>query len=127
MNYESLAGRVSKQTGFRIDRWNAASIRTTLHVRTVRLRIAPLPQLEGTEDHPRAGGFRMRSLQRRLSQLEAHRAQLKPRRVVVRFEGCGWEKHEEPKADIDESDENPMVVVVQYVERPAKSDLGPTG
>ena len=63
----------------------------------------------------------MRNLRRRLTQLEARRAQLNPRRVVVRFEGPG-----EPEADIDESDENTTVVVVQYVDRPAKSDLGPT-
>jgi hypothetical protein len=69
----------------------------------------------------------MRNLQSRLRQLEVRRAQLTPQRVVVRLEGGAGEGPGEPEADIDESDENTTVIVVQYVDRPAKSDLGPTG
>jgi hypothetical protein len=67
----------------------------------------------------------MRNLQRRLRKLEVRREQRKPQRVVVRLEGCDPEKHGEPEADIDESDENTMVVVVQYVDVPPKAPLGP--
>jgi hypothetical protein len=69
----------------------------------------------------------MRNLQRRLRQLEARRAQRKPVRLLVRYEGSDWEKHEESDSDLDEADEDAVVVVVQYVDMPAKAPLGPTG
>jgi hypothetical protein len=68
----------------------------------------------------------MTNLQKRLRQLEVRRAQRKPPRLVVRFQGGAGEGPGEPEADIDESDENTTVVVVQYVDMPAKAPLGPT-
>jgi hypothetical protein len=47
-------------------------------------------------------------------------------RLLVRYEGSDWEKHEEPEADIDEADEDAVVVVVRYVDMPAKAGQGPT-
>jgi hypothetical protein len=68
----------------------------------------------------------MTNLQRRLKKLEARSAPPKPVRLLVRYEGCDWDEPEDPEADIDESDENTMVVVVEYVDRPPKAPLGPT-
>ena len=68
----------------------------------------------------------MTNLQRRLKKLEARSAPRGPVRLLVRYEGCDWADPEYPQADINETDENTMVVVVEYVDRPPKADLGPT-
>jgi len=68
----------------------------------------------------------MTNLQRRLSKLEARTAPPKPVRLVVRYEGSDWEEPEESEADIDQNDPNTVYVVVQYVDMPPKSPLGPT-
>jgi hypothetical protein len=67
------------------------------------------------------------NLQRRLKKLEAHNAPHGGRpRLVVRYEGCGWgDPDEEPDEDIDESDPNTVLLIVQYVDVPPKSPLVP--
>ena len=65
----------------------------------------------------------MRNLQRRLRQLEVRRAQLKPPRV--RWVDIYGEGPKEPEVGIDESDENTIVVVMQYVDAPPTADLRP--
>lgn len=68
----------------------------------------------------------MTNLQRRLKKLEERSAPPKPPRLVVRYEGCDWGEPEETQQDIDESDPNTLVVVVQYVDRPPKAPPRPT-
>jgi len=70
----------------------------------------------------------MTNLQRRLKKLEARSDPHGGRpRLVVRYEGCGWgDPAEEPEEHFDENDPNTVLVVVQYVDMPAKSPLGPT-
>jgi hypothetical protein len=65
-----------------------------------------------------------RALARRLSKLEAIRKPSGPPRLVVRYEGGSGKDPEEPEADIDESDPNAVVVVVQYVDMSSKAPLG---
>ena len=65
----------------------------------------------------------MRNFRRRLRQLEARRAQLQPPRV--RWVDRYGEGPEEPEVGIDESDENTIVVVMQYIDAPPTADLGP--
>ena len=69
----------------------------------------------------------MTNLQRRLKKLEARSDPRGPLRLVVRYEdGDLQDPDEEPESDVDENDPNTLVVVVQYVDMPAKSPLGPT-
>ena len=69
----------------------------------------------------------MTNLQRRLQKLEACNAPHGGRpRLVVRYEGCGWgDPDEEPGSDVDQSDPNTVLVVVQYFDMPPKSGLAP--
>jgi hypothetical protein len=66
------------------------------------------------------------NLQRRLKKLETRTAPPKPPRLVVRYVGCDGLDPEYPQADINETDENTMLVVVEYVDRPPKAPLRPT-
>jgi hypothetical protein len=69
----------------------------------------------------------MTNLQRRLRKLEARNAPHGGRpRLVVRYEGCGWgDPDDEPVEDFDENDPNTVLLIVQYVDMPPKSPLGP--
>lgn len=68
----------------------------------------------------------MTNLLRRLKKLEERSTPPKPPRLLVRYEGCDWDEPGEPEANINEADENTMIVVVQYVDRPPKAPLRPT-
>jgi len=72
------------------------------------------------------GAAVMSNIQRRLKKLEARKPPGGRPRLVVRYEGCDLEEPEESEADIDESDPNTGYLVVQYVDMPPKSPLGPT-
>jgi len=61
----------------------------------------------------------MTNLQRRLRKLETRSDPRGPLRLVVRY------PDEEPESDVDENDPNTLVVVVEYVDMPAKSPLEP--
>ena len=64
----------------------------------------------------------MTNLQRRLKKLEARSDPRGPVRLVVRYEDDDLQDpDEEPESDVDENDPNTLVVVVQYVDMPAKS------
>jgi hypothetical protein len=69
----------------------------------------------------------MTNLQRRLKKLEMRSDPRGPLRLVVRYEDDEFQDpDEEPQSDVDENDPNTLVVIVQYVDMPSKSPLGPT-
>ena len=68
----------------------------------------------------------MKSIARRLQKLETRSAPPKPLRLVVRYEDSDLRDPDEQRdADIDANDPNTLVVVVQYVDVPARAPLGP--
>jgi hypothetical protein len=64
----------------------------------------------------------MTNLQRRLQKLEALSSPRGPVHLVVRYgDDDLQDPDKEPESDVDENDPNTLVVVVQYVDMPAKS------
>jgi hypothetical protein len=61
----------------------------------------------------------MTNLQRRLRKLETRSDPRGPLRLVVRY------PDEETESDVDESDPNSLVVVVEYVDVPSKAPPQP--
>ena len=66
----------------------------------------------------------MTNLQRRLKKLEARSDPRGPVRLVVRYETGDPQDTDETESDVDENDPNTLVVVVQYVDMPAKATCG---
>jgi hypothetical protein len=65
------------------------------------------------------------NLQRRIRKLEALSSPRGPVRLVVRYETGDSLDTDETDSDGDENDPNTLVVVVEYVDMPAKAPLGP--
>ena len=64
----------------------------------------------------------MTNLQRRIRKLEALSSPRGPVHLVVRYgDDDLQDPDKEPESDVDENDPNTLVVVVQYVDMPAKS------
>jgi hypothetical protein len=68
----------------------------------------------------------MTNLQRRLKKLEMRSDPLGPLRLVVRYPDDDLDgPDDERESDANENDSNTLVVVVEYVDVPAKAPLGP--
>ena len=65
----------------------------------------------------------MTNLQRRIRKLEALSSPRGPVRLLVRYETGDSLDTDETESDVEENDPNTLVVVVQYVDVPAKSPL----
>src|ERR1035438_3131361 len=66
----------------------------------------------------------MTNLQRRLRKLETRSSPRGPVRLVVRYETGDPQDTDETESDVDENAPNTLVVVVQYVDMPAKATSG---